>query len=55
MFIVGSIIDWVLWVFLLLLFARMILSWSRCSSAIGNRADRCWSWLRSSTPSPIRR
>jgi YggT family protein len=27
MFIVGSIIDWVLWVFLLLLFARMILSW----------------------------
>ena len=27
MFIVGSIIDWVLWVFLLLLFARMIMSW----------------------------
>jgi YggT family protein len=27
MFLVGSIIDWVLWVFLLLLFARMILSW----------------------------
>ncbi len=27
MFIVGGIIDWVLWVFLLLLFARMILSW----------------------------
>jgi YggT family protein len=27
MFIVGSIIDWVLWVLLLLLFARMILSW----------------------------
>jgi YggT family protein len=27
MFILGSIIDWVLWVFLLLLFARMILSW----------------------------
>jgi YggT family protein len=27
MFVVGSIIDWVLWVFLLLLFARMILSW----------------------------
>jgi YggT family protein len=27
MFIVGSIIDWVLWVFLLLLFARMTLSW----------------------------
>jgi YggT family protein len=27
MFIVGSIIGWVLWVFLLLLFARMILSW----------------------------
>jgi YggT family protein len=27
MFILGSIIDWALWVFLLLLFARMILSW----------------------------
>ena len=27
MFIIGSIIDWVLWVFLLVLFARMILSW----------------------------
>jgi YggT family protein len=27
MFLMGSIIDWVLWVFLLLLFARMILSW----------------------------
>jgi YggT family protein len=27
MFIIGSVIDWVLWVFLLLLFARMILSW----------------------------
>jgi YggT family protein len=27
MFIIGGIIDWVLWVFLLLLFARMILSW----------------------------
>lgn len=27
MIIIGSIIDWVLWVFLLVLFARMILSW----------------------------
>ncbi len=27
MTIVGSIIDWVLWIFLLILFARMILSW----------------------------
>ena len=27
MWIVGSIIQWVLWVFLLVLFARMILSW----------------------------
>lgn len=27
MWIVGSIIDWLLWVFLLILFARMILSW----------------------------
>ncbi len=35
MFIVGSIIDWVLWVFLLLLFARMILSWVPYWSATG--------------------
>ena len=27
MWIVGSIIQWVLWIFLLLLIARMILSW----------------------------
>ena len=27
MAVVGWIIDWVLWVFLLILFARMILSW----------------------------
>jgi len=27
MFIIGSIISWVLWIFLLVLFARMILSW----------------------------
>ena len=27
MWIVGSIIDWLLWVFLLILCARMILSW----------------------------
>lgn len=27
MWIVGSIIQWVLWIFLLVLFARMILSW----------------------------
>ena len=27
MCIVGSIIEWVLWIFLLILFARMILSW----------------------------
>lgn len=27
MWIVGSIIQWVLWIFLLILFARMILSW----------------------------
>lgn len=27
MAIVGIIIDWVLWIFLLVLFARMILSW----------------------------
>jgi YggT family protein len=27
MVIIGAVIDWVLWVFLLLLFARMILSW----------------------------
>ena len=27
MFIIGTIIGWVLWVFLLVLFARMILSW----------------------------
>jgi YggT family protein len=27
MTIVGIVIDWVLWVFLLVLFARMILSW----------------------------
>ncbi|HEX8511218.1 MAG TPA: YggT family protein [Propionibacteriaceae bacterium] len=27
MFIVGSIIGWLLWVFLMTLFARMILSW----------------------------
>lgn len=27
MFVVGTIIDWILWVFLLVLFARMILSW----------------------------
>ncbi len=27
MFIIGQIIDWVLWIFLLVLFARMILSW----------------------------
>jgi len=27
MFIIGSIIGWVLWIFLLVLFARMILSW----------------------------
>ncbi len=27
MFIIGSIIQWVLWIFLLILFARMILSW----------------------------
>jgi YggT family protein len=27
MVIVGIIIDWVLWIFLLVLFARMILSW----------------------------
>ena len=27
MWILGSIIQWVLWVFLLILFARMILSW----------------------------
>ena len=24
---VGSVIDWILWIFLLVLFARMILSW----------------------------
>jgi YggT family protein len=27
LFVVGSIINWVLWLFLLVLFARMILSW----------------------------
>jgi YggT family protein len=27
MFIIGTVIGWVLWVFLLVLFARMILSW----------------------------
>lgn len=27
MFIIGQIINWVLWIFLLVLFARMILSW----------------------------
>jgi len=27
LFVVGSIINWVLWIFLLVLFARMILSW----------------------------
>jgi YggT family protein len=27
MSIVGSIIEWVLWIFLLIMFARMILSW----------------------------
>ncbi len=27
MFAVGYIIDWVLWIFLLILFGRMILSW----------------------------
>jgi YggT family protein len=27
MWILGSIIQWVLWIFLLILFARMILSW----------------------------
>jgi YggT family protein len=27
MWIVGSIINWVLWIFLLILFGRMILSW----------------------------
>jgi YggT family protein len=27
MWIVGSIISWVLWIFLLTLFARMVLSW----------------------------
>ena len=27
MFIIGSIIGWGLWIFLLVLFARMILSW----------------------------
>ena len=27
MVILGTVIDWVLWVFLLILFARMILSW----------------------------
>ena len=27
MFIIGTIIGWVLWIFLLVLFARMILSW----------------------------
>ncbi len=27
MSLVGYIIDWVLWIFLLILFARMILSW----------------------------
>lgn len=27
MFIVGNIIGWVLWIFLMILFARMILSW----------------------------
>lgn len=27
MFIIGQVINWVLWVFLLVLFARMILSW----------------------------
>src|SRR6478672_355662 len=27
MWIVGGIIQWVLWIFLLVLFARMILSW----------------------------
>ena len=35
MFIVGSIIDWVLWVFLLLLFARMILSWAGARPRLG--------------------
>ncbi|MCW2811161.1 MAG: hypothetical protein JWP61_1619 [Friedmanniella sp.] len=27
MFVVGIVISWVLWIFLLILFARMILSW----------------------------
>ena len=27
MFIIGTVIGWVLWIFLLVLFARMILSW----------------------------
>ena len=27
MLILGRLIDWVLWIFLLILFARMILSW----------------------------
>ena len=27
MYFVGVIIDWILWIFLLILFARMILSW----------------------------
>ena len=27
MFIIGTIIGWVLWIFLLVLFGRMILSW----------------------------
>ncbi len=27
MWIVGSIIEWVLWIFLLIMFGRMILSW----------------------------
>jgi YggT family protein len=26
-FFVGQVIDWILWIFLLILFARMILSW----------------------------
>ncbi len=27
MYVVGLLIDWLLWIFLLILFARMILSW----------------------------
>ncbi len=27
MYVVGLLVDWLLWIFLLILFARMILSW----------------------------